>query len=145
MFFRYAVVLCLPFFVACGPTLLMPGGGLSGTDSAPPADWTWTDDFSTVQLETRPEDPYSVNLWIVGIDQKLYVHAGTNRSAWVENMEGDSAVRILIDEKIYSLSATRVEEQSEFDVFSDAYEAKYGMRPRNENVEEAYLFYLTAL
>ena len=40
--------------------------------------------------------------------------------------------------------ATRVEAQDEFDRFSDAYEKKYGRRPRNENVGEAYLFRLAA-
>jgi hypothetical protein len=140
---RLAVLFVLPLFVACGPTLLLPGGALNGTTAPPPANWTWTDDFSTIQLETRIQDPYSVNLWIIAIDQKLYVHAGANRSTWVENIELDSAVRVLIDEKIYSLSATRVEDQAEFDAFSNAYEVKYGTRPRNENVDEAYLFYLT--
>ncbi len=59
-------------------------------------------------------------------------------------MELDSAVRVLIDEKIYELSASRVEDQQEFDAFSDSYEAKYGIRPRNENVKEVYLFRMTA-
>lgn len=144
MVHRFAAILALPFVLACGPTLLLPGGALGGTSSTPPSDWAWTDEVSTIQLETRPEDPYSVNLWAVGIDQKLYVHAGANHSTWVENLEGNSAVRVRIDEKIYELAASRVEDQAEFDAFSDAYESKYGMRPRNENVNEAYLFYLRA-
>lgn len=144
MVYRLAVLLALSFFLGCGPTLLFPGGALDGTSTPPPTDWAWTDEVSTIQLETHPEDPYSVNIWVVGIDEKLYVHAGANRSTWVENMEGDSSVRIRIDEKIYALSATRVDDQAEFDTFSDAYEIKYGTRPRNENVDEAYLFYLKA-
>ena len=144
MVFRFAAMLALPCFLACGPTLLLPGGALGGQTSTPPSDWAWTDEISTIQLETRPEDPYSVNLWAVGIDQKLYVHAGVNYSAWVENIEGNSAVRVRIDEKIYELAASRVEDQTEFDVFSDAYENKYGLRPWNEKVNEAYLFYLRA-
>ena len=144
MVFRFAAMLALPCFLACGPTLVLPGGALGGKTSTPPSDWAWTDEISTIQLETRPEDPYSVNLWAVGIDQKLYVHAGVNHSAWVENIEGNSAVRVRIDEKIYELAASRVGDQTEFDVFSDAYENKYGLRPRNEQVNEAYLFYLRA-
>ena len=138
---RIAAMLALPCFLACGPTLLLPGGALSGTSSTPPSDWAWTEEVSTIQLETRPEDPYSVNLWAVGIDQKLYVHAGANYSTWVENIEGDSAVRVRIDEKIYQLAASRVEDQTEFDLFSNAYESKYGIRPRNENVSKVYLFF----
>ena len=45
---------------------------------------------------------------------------------------------------LLDLLARRVETQDEFDRFSDAYEEKYSTRPRNENVNEAYLFRLTA-
>jgi hypothetical protein len=144
MAYRFAAMLSLSFSLACGPSLLLPGGELSGTLSAPPNDWGWTEDVSTIQLETRPEDPYSVNIWVVGIRDKLYVHAGENLSNWVENMEDDPSVRVLIDGKIYELTAYRVEDQAEFDAFSDVYEKKYDSRPRNENVNEAYLFQLWA-
>ena len=141
---RFAAMLVLSFSLACGPTLLLPGGELNGALSAPPTDWGWTQEVETIQLETRPEDPYSVNIWAVGIDDKLYVHAGANRSNWVENMEADPSVRVLIDDRIYELTADRVEDQAEFEAFSDVYEKKYGSRPRNENVNEAYLFRLRA-
>lgn len=144
MVYRLAAMLVLPLLLGCGPTLLLPGGALGDTSSTPPRDWTWTDEVSTIQLETRPEDPYSVNLWVVGIAQKLYVHAGANRSNWVENIESDAAVRVQIDEQIFELVAIRVEDQAEFDVFSDAYEKKYGTRPRHEKIDEVYLFDLRA-
>jgi hypothetical protein len=76
--------------------------------------------------------------------EHLYVHAGAKRSAWVEHIEGDPAVRVCIDESIYELAAARVESRAEFDRFSDAYQRKYGRRPRNSNVREAYLFRLSA-
>jgi hypothetical protein len=62
----------------------------------------------------------------------------------VENLESDPKVRLRVNETIYELTASRVESQDEFDRFSDAYEKKYGHRPRNENVGEAYLFRLQA-
>ena len=49
---------------------------------------------------------------------------------------------VRVGDEIYALRAARVVEQAEFDRFSAAYEAKYGRRPRNENVGEAYLFRL---
>lgn len=97
-----------------------------------------------MQLETRPADPYSVNVWVIALDENIYVHAGDNRSKWVENMEADPSVRLRIDDSIYELLAARVEEQEEFDRFSDAYEQKCGRRPGNEDVAEAYLFRLSA-
>jgi hypothetical protein len=57
-------------------------------------------------------------------------------------MEADSRVRLRADGTIYELEAFRVAEQSEFDRFADVYEKKYGNRPRNESVQEAYLFRL---
>lgn len=141
---RLVAVVLLAIVLGCGPILLLPGGLLEGQSATAPSDWAWTDEISTIQLETRPNDPYSVNIWAVGVDQKLYVHAGVNRSKWVENMEADSSVRVRVNEKIYQLVSSRVEAQAEFDAFSDAYENKYGLRPRNEDVDEAYLFSLRA-
>ena len=127
-----------------GPFVLLPGGALEGAAVATPDSWSFTDEVDTVQLETRPADPYSVNIWVVALDENLYVHAGTNRSKWVENMETDPNVRIRIDDSIYELVASRVEGQQEFDRFSNAYEQKYGRRPGNENADDAYLFRLSA-
>lgn len=132
------------FVIACGPTLVFPGGELHGTPATTPDDWSFTEEISTIQIETRPGDPYSVNIWAVGIDERLYIHAGANRATWVEHLEVDPAVRARIEDRIYGLEAVRVESQAEFDVFADAYDAKYGVRPRNENVDEVYLFALVA-
>jgi hypothetical protein len=130
---------------ACSrPFVLLPGGALEGETAAVPQSWAFTNDVDTVQLETRPADPYSVNIWVVAIDPNLYIHAGANRSAWVEHIEADPKVRMRVNDAIYELAAARVEAQDEFDRFSDAYEKKYGRRPRNENVGEAYLFRLAA-
>jgi hypothetical protein len=127
-----------------GPFLLRPGGGLEGTAAAAPDDWSFTDAVKTVQLETRPTDPYSVNIWAVAVGANLYVHAGAHRRAWVENIEADPRVRLRVKDTIYELAAARVGSQEEFDRFSDAYERKYGSRPRNESVVEAYVFRLAA-
>ncbi len=109
-----------------------------------PQDWSFTDNIKTIQLETRPDDPYSVNIWVIGLGSDLYVHAGANRATWVEHMERDAHVRVRVGEKLYALRATRVEDQTQFARFSEAYAIKYERRPRNENVVEAYLFRLSA-
>jgi hypothetical protein len=128
----------------CGrPFVLLPGGTLEGTPAAVPESWSFTDGIETVQLETRPAEPYSVNIWATAAGEYLYVHAGANRSAWVEHIEADPNVRLRVNESIYELSSSRVMDPAEFDRFSDAYEKKYGRRPRNESVAEAYLFRLT--
>lgn len=132
-------VLCLS---ACADFIPFSGGQLEGTPTPVPADWTTAAAADVIQLETNPSEPYSVKLWIVGMGAELYVHAGANRATWVEHIEIDPAVRLLIGETLYELRAVRVQSAEEFKTFSDAYEIKYGNRPRNENVAEAYLFRL---
>ncbi len=127
----------------CGrPFLVLPGGALEGPTVATPESWAFTDDVKTVQLETLPAEPYSVNIWTVALGGNLYVHAGANRSTWVENIQTNPNVRLRVNGSIYELAASRVESQEEFDRFSDAYDRKYGRRPRNGNVAEAYLYRL---
>ena len=144
MFVRFITICALLGAVGCGPFVLLPGGKLDGATVPAPSDWSFSREVDTVQLETRPEDPYSVNIWAVEIGPALYVHAGTNKSQWVENMLANAKVRVRIEDKLYDLGASRVTTQDEFDRFSDAYEQKYDRRPGNENVAEAYVFRLVA-
>ncbi len=143
---RRTALLLAPWIVlgvACSkPFVLFPGGELDGTPAAIPESWAFTDEVDTIQLETGGDDPYSVNIWVIALGENLYVHAGASRATWVENMEANPDVRLQVDESIYELASTRVETQEEFDRFSDAYDVKYGRRPRNGNVDEAYLFRL---
>jgi len=130
---------------ACSsPFVLLPGGALGGQSASLPPNWVFLDEIDTIQLETNPADPYSVNIWVVGVGETLYVHSGTNRATWIENMENDPSVRLQADGSIYDLAANRVTSQAEFDHFSEVYEEKYGNPPRNASVSEAYLFRLTA-
>ena len=144
----YALVGALSFsliLAGCsGPFAVLPGGALEGEASRAPTDWSFIDRIDTIQLETNPADPYSVNIWVIARDDALYVHAGANRATWVENMEAEPKVRLQANESIYELAATRVASQDEFDRFSAAYEEKYGNPPRNRDVSEAYLFRLVA-
>ena len=130
---------------ACsGPFFLLPGGELEGEVVPVPADWSFTDDVSTIQIETNPADPYSVNIWVTAVDDALYLHAGANRATWVEHLEADPRIRIGIDDSLYELASTRVTGEDEYARFADAYESKYGVRPRNENIAEIYLLRLDA-
>jgi hypothetical protein len=140
----FALLLTASIAACGGPFLLLPGDALEGSPTAIPESWSFTDAVDTVQLETRPTDPYSVNVWLIAVGENLYVHAGVDRSTWVENIDADPNVRLRVSDSLYELTAARVERQEEFDRFSDAYEQKYGRRPRNGSVSEAYLFRLEA-
>ena len=136
--------LLLPFVLLLSACEYIPfsSGALEGTLTPAPTDWTEAASPSVIELETNPAEPYSVKLWIVGTGEKLYIHAGANRTTWVEHMEVDPRVKVLANGALYELTSERVTSAEEFAAFADVYEEKYGNRPRNENVDEAYLFRL---
>ena len=74
----------------------------------------------------------------------LHVFAGDNRANWVEDIEQNANVRLRAGNEIYELEAQRVSDADVFERFAQAWEAKYGSRPRNENVTETYLYRLQA-
>lgn len=140
---RALAAITLLALVACDADFVpLAGGALTGRLTPPPTDWTEIARPEIIRLETNPAEPYSVKLWIVGDGSNLYVHSGANQTAWVEHMQADANVKVLIGEALYELSAKRVTSQSEFDEFAETYEAKYGNRPQNENANEVYLYRL---
>jgi hypothetical protein len=52
-------------------------------------------------------------------------------------------VRLQADNVVYALKAERITDPDHFEQFAQAWAVKYGNRPRNERVEETYLFRLT--
>ena len=119
-------------------------GELEGRVVANPDDWTEVGQVEIIQFETSGDDgPYSVNLWIADVDGVLHVFAGDNLSAWVKNMQLDPNVRLGVQGSIYELRGTREQDPEQFEKFARAWESKYGNRPRNEKVNETYLYRLT--
>jgi peptidoglycan/LPS O-acetylase OafA/YrhL len=54
---------------------------------------SFEEDFGVIQLATRSEDPYSVNIAYAQRAGRLYVYAGDTETQWVKNMETNPAVR----------------------------------------------------
>lgn len=139
---RVSMLILLCSLAGCADMLPFSGGPLAGTVVAAPADWTQVELAEVVQLETRPQDPYSVNIWVVGESSHLYVFAGASRSNWVDHIAANADVRLRNSSTIYELRASRITDAAEFVQFADLWEAKYGRRPFNENVDETFLFKL---
>jgi hypothetical protein len=128
---------------ACSEYLPIAGGKLEGTVSPLPAQWSELATTEIVQLESTGEAPYSVNLWVAEVGGALHVFAGDNLAEWVKNIAANPDVRLKIGEEIFELRAIRVTDAGVFETFAQAWASKYGNRPRNENVDETYLFRLT--
>ncbi len=125
------VAILLTTVLACGgPLLVFPGGELSGeVVTEPVADWSFlTEDF--VDLETRPDDPSSVQLNYVARDGKLYIDPAEGRR-WLEYIRADPRVRARFSGKIYPLQAVLVGKPGELEGF-DSDRFIYRLDPRTE-------------
>ena len=143
LFVRMIVLATSLMLGACSANMLpFSSGALEGDEVAPVADWTEIASVEVVQLESRPADPYSVNLWVLGDGAKLYVFAGGTKANWIEHIEVDPNVRLKMGEVIYPLRAQRVTDPEEFEVFAEGWKEKYGRRPWNDDVTDTYLMRL---
>jgi hypothetical protein len=144
-------VLLLPALPGCGPIGPFPGGHLSG-ELGPRhvEDWSFAADEERAQLETRPENPYSVNTWFVALGPSLYLVtspiAGPTDPAergWVANVLKDPRVRIRLGDQIYERVANRLKDASESAKALEALEAKYDIDTTEQDPErEIWVFRL---
>ena len=143
---RVLGILAVLLVTGCSSEMLpFSSGALEGGSVVPaPADWRGVAEREVVQLESQPSDPYSVNIWVLGEETHLYVFAGGTKANWIEHIEMDPNVRMKIGDSIYELVAERVTDADEFEHFAQGWEAKYGRRPWNEDVNDTYLMRLTA-
>jgi len=113
---------------ACSePLAMIPGGALSGEVSAAPADWSALADIETIQVEFRPSDPYSINIWGVGIGPDLYVATDADGTRWTDMLAADPSVRVRVGAKLQALRAVAVEDPAERAKVADAYTSKYDL------------------
>ncbi len=144
---RCRSILWLPLLalaLGCQPLGPLPGGRLSGQlASAPPADWASTDGETNVQVETRPSDPYSVNVWGAGVGERFYLASGRGEEAvWARHIAADPNVRLRVGDRIYELEAVRVEDEAELERFLQAMRRKYEWEPSAEERERGVVYRL---
>jgi hypothetical protein len=113
-----------------------------------PRDWSFVADVKQAQLETRPADPRSVNIWLGSLNGKLYVASSMIRGpklpserGWVRDVEADDRVRMRIDGVVYELRAERVLEADEADAVRSMLEAKYELDPSDRDPSREIWFF----
>lgn len=139
------VFVSIVFIVAltgCDPMGPLPGGALAGEVTTPPDDWAMIEEIETVQLETNPDDPYSVNLWVVSLDSGLYIAAGGGETRWSKQITIDPEVRLRINHKIYELRASSVDDNEELEEVRRAYVDKYAMESDSAQFNDSRVFRL---
>jgi len=107
----FALVLGVVLLFRTEPLAIIPGGRLSGEEvTVPVTDWSFTEQYTTVTLEVRSSDPYSVNTSSLLYDGVLYVPSGRGgESRWAQFLLQDSNMRLRVGNKLYKVRATRVE------------------------------------
>ena len=135
-------LLCLALVACDGPIILMSGGELQGRSAVTPELWTFSEATGLAQLETRPEDPYSVNIAYVQLDGQLYVYAGDTKTRWVEHIDQNPLVRILIEESIYPVQAIRVTDADELAAFATQWSNRSMMQRDPMQFDEVWLYRL---
>lgn len=112
------LVIGVAFIVAgCGgPAGIIPGGELSGDEATADA---WSEVVSgsgTLELETRPQDPYSVRINYFFRNGTIYIDPAEGR-AWYQHLQDDPSVRVRIDGLIYRARAVPVSDPEELEGF----------------------------
>ena len=97
---------------------------------------------NTIQVELRPEKPYSINLRVVVVEQGLFIGTANKGSKWAKQIVIDPSTRVSVEGKIYTVNASRVTEADKRSRVLRAYEDKYGLDPRRENIRRMLLFEL---
>ena len=143
---RAVRVLCLYVLVlvaGCGdPLMTLPGGALSGVATAVPPDWSSVTDVKTIQVEFRPQNPYSHNIWCVGLGRDLYIATSGKGTRWTPFVATDPRVRARVGTALYDLLAVNVSDATERTRVADAYGAKYDLVGDDNWVNGALIFRL---
>lgn len=133
---------------ACGgPLGPIAGGALRGTlhQGALPSP-TEIAAPDTIQLETNPADPHSVNTWIAAHEGRLYIPTSLilgddepTERGWVRNVMADPQVRIRSGGVVYAGALVRVEDPAEREAARDVLLRKYE-EERDEHAEKAWIY-----
>ena len=140
------LVAILAAFLGCsgdgGPAGVLPGGAIAGEPATPPGDWSFAGEAGTMQLETHPFEPYSVNLAYTILDGRFYVNAGGTKTQWASNIALDPNVRLRLDARVYDLHARRVHDPAKIDAFAEAWTAQSFFRRDPRGYDEVWLYEL---
>ena len=112
---RLALLPLVTSLLACGP---IPSGRLSGEVTPAPADWgSVVTGTEFCELESRPDDPHSIQLECFVIDGRLYVQShrwalsdAYPFESWAAIWLDHPLLRVRFGDTIYELEAARVTE-----------------------------------
>jgi hypothetical protein len=124
-------IVCCSLLLACGgPFLVIPGGALSGDVATEPvSDWSFASEYSFIDLEVRPSEPYSVELNYIVREGNLYIDPKEGKR-WFEYLREDPNVRVRFGDTVYPVIAVLVGNPGELEGFdADRFIYRLDSRP----------------
>lgn len=135
---------CIVYISACsGPVGPIAGGTLEGTPAPWPEDWSFTNDIENVLLQTNPDDPYSVTIWMVVVDGQVYIASVSHGTRWAKNISANDHVVLSVHGKLINARANQVTSAEIGAQVVQAYLKKYDMEEEEFVEEDGVLFHIT--
>ena len=110
------------------PYGILPGKQLVGEEATEPIDdWSFVQQYRRVTVEVRPSDPYSVDIRAYLHLGVLYLNSITPEHRWTQYLLEDPNLRLKVENKIYQVRATWIEDPV---LVSEIQKAREQMSPR---------------
>ncbi|MFP6807168.1 MAG: hypothetical protein VB957_08305 [Pseudomonadales bacterium] len=116
------ILVLLIVLAVVAPVGPLPGFIIGGTQTSIPDRWQDTSAIHEIKLEVSGTIPRVVIIWVVQVAGELHV-VGANDSGWVKMLGMSSPVRLRMEDKTYSMIATRIDE--DWQAVLEAYRDKY--------------------
>jgi hypothetical protein len=127
-----------------GPLGPIPGGAFEGgVDPNPNPDWSNLEEV--IELEIRPEKPWSLSVWNTVIDGQLYVPSAQGaRRRWTSVALADPRVRVRTHGKIYERRIELVTDEALRRRIGAAIAERYDIGDRDESDLQSTWFFRIA-
>ncbi len=121
-----AFLLAAALLITLAPIGPLPGFFIGGTATDTPAVWPDTSDLDEVRLRVGGTIPRVVIIWLVQLDNQLYV-MGSNDSGWVSMLGEGGPVNLRMEGSTYTLMAQRMTEGqlAVIEAYQEKYRADY--------------------
>lgn len=98
------LVVALAFLAPIGP---LPGLWIGGEETPVPDSWGDTSQLHEIKLKVPGSIPRVVTIWVIQYENEFYV-VGNSASGWVKLLGDGAPVSLRIEDKTFSLNASRV-------------------------------------
>ena len=136
-----------------GPMEIVAGGPFrSGEWVTGVEDWSFLNDFNTLEMETKKTGKSRV-LWVAVHENQVYIFSNFMNSRigrvwkrWPRNLMSDDEITLRADGKLYAMYINRVQEGTHIPVvmqaFNDKYKPSSGLTPEDVASGNIWLFKL---